>query len=260
METLNLFDKFGHGIDPALPRYAQVRRLLIAAIEAGVWRQGDQLPNENVLTRMTSFSLGTVQRALRDLVQEGVLERRQGAGSFVTQSSRMLPFPLHCRFQDDDGTGVLPIFTKTLYRGRPRGVIPSLSAEDFGGRLFQIDRCIDVNGEFNVFSRFYASERDLAPLLTCSLRDLDGQNFKLAIAKEMRLPITSIQNKTRAQVLPNEMVGALKVKRGSLGLYVEAVALSGRRPIYLQEFFIPPTQRLLLLNHQDAKSAHKGAS
>ncbi len=260
MESLNLFERFGRGIDPALPRYAQVRRLMLAAIEAGFWKQGDQLPNENVLTSMTPFSLGTVQRALRDLVQDGVLERRQGAGSFVAQSSRMLHFPLHCRFQDDEGTGVLPIFTKTLYRGRPRGMAPSRSTAEFAGRLFQIDRCIDVNSEFNVYSRFYASESDLAPLLTCSLRDLDGQNFKLTIAREMQLPITSNQNKTRAQVLPQELAATLKVKRGTIGLYVEAIALSGKRPIYLQEFFIPPTQRLLLLNHQETKSAQRSSS
>lgn len=257
---MDLFERFGRGIDPALPRYAQVRRLLLAAIEAGFWKQGEQLPNENVLTRMTPFSLGTVQRALRDLVQDGVLERRQGSGSFVAQSSRMLHFPLHCRFQDDEGTGVLPIFTKTLYRGRPRGAAPSRSTKEFAGRLFQIDRCIDVNGEFNVYSRFFASEMDLAPLLTCPLRDLDGQNFKLTIAKEMHLPITAIQNKTRAQVLPNELTPTMKVKRGAVGLYVEAIALSGKRPIYLQEFFIPPTQRLLLLNHQDTRPGQRSSS
>lgn len=255
MQDPDLFDRFGRGIDPALPKYAQVRQLLMAAIEAGHWKQGERLPNENLLTRMTPFSLGTVQRALRDLVQDGVLHRRQGAGSFVAQSSRLLPYPLHCRFLDDSGKGVLPVFTRTLYRGRPR-IAPGPDAlKGFDGRIFQIDRCIDVNGEFNVYSRFFASERDLAPLLKCSLRQLDGQNFKLKIAKEMHLPITSIQNNVRAQPIPNDVAATLDVKSGSVGLYVEATAMSGKRPVYLQDFFIPPTQRLLLLNHQDAKPA-----
>lgn len=255
MHDPDLFERFGRGIDPELPRHAQVRQMLMAAIEAGHWKQGERLPNENMLTRMTPFSLGTVQRALRDLVQDGVVERRQGAGSFVTESARLLPYPLHCRFQDDSGKGVLPIFTRTLYRGRPRAAPDSTSLKEFDGRIFQIDRCIDVNGEFNVYSRFFASERDLAPLLKCSLRQLDGQNFKLKIAKEMHLPITSIQNNVRAQPVPKDIAASLDVKSGSVGLYVEATAMSGKRPVYLQDFFIPPTQRLLLLNHQETKAA-----
>lgn len=254
MQEPDLFDRFGRGIDPALPKYAQVRQMLMAAIEAGHWKQGEQLPNENVLTRMTPFSLGTVQRALRELVQDGVLQRRQGAGSFVCETARLLPYPLHCRFLDDTGKGVLPIFTRTLYRGRPRAA-PVAGLEDFDGRVFQIDRCIEVNGEFNVYSRFFASERDLAPLLTCSLRQLDGQNFKLKIAKEMHLPITAIQNRVRAHAIPKAVAPTLGVRPGSIGLYVEATALSAKRPVYLQDFFIPPTERLLMLNHQDAKPA-----
>jgi len=63
------------------------------------------LPNENALTKMTPLSLGTIQRALRDLAANGLLERRQGAGSFVARSSRLLPYPLHCRFLNDANDG-----------------------------------------------------------------------------------------------------------------------------------------------------------
>jgi len=249
MNGPSFFEQFRQGINPELPKYAQVREILVAAIAAGHWKQGEQLPNENALTEMTPFSLGTIQRALRDLAEEGLLERRQGAGSFVARSSRLLPYPLHCRFLNDAKDGVLPIFTTTLYRGRAKRTGPwGGRIEAGGGRIIQIDRRIDVNHEFLVYSRFFAAERNLAPLLKCPLRKLDGQNFKLMIAQELNLPITSIGNSVRAQALPDDATGIVGVPSGTIGLYVEAIAASGKRAIYLQEFFIPPTDRLLVLS------------
>jgi DNA-binding GntR family transcriptional regulator len=105
-----------------------------------------------------------------------------------------------------------------------------------------------VNHEFLVYSQFYASERDLGSLLKCPLGKLDGQNFKLMIAEEMQLPITSISNHARAQTLPREATEIVGVPRGSVGLRVEAIAFSARRPVYLQLFFVPTTERVLVLS------------
>jgi GntR family transcriptional regulator len=105
-----------------------------------------------------------------------------------------------------------------------------------------------VNHEFLVYSQFYASERDLGSLLKCPLRKLDGQNFKLMIAEELQLPITSISSHARAQALPHEATKIVGVPRGAMGLCVEAIAFSARRAIYLQLFFVPPTKRLLVLS------------
>jgi GntR family transcriptional regulator len=251
MNEQSFFERFRQGISLELPKYAQVREILIAAIAAGHWKQGEQLPNENALTRMTPFSLGTVQRALRVLADEGLLERKQGAGSFVARS-QLLPHPLHCRFLNDAKNGFLPIFTKTLHRGIAKRTGPWVGRIDpRGGRIIQIDRRIDVNHDFLVYSRFFASERDLGSLLKYPLGKLDGQNFKLWIAQEMNLPITSIRNYVRPQTLPDDAASIVGVPLGTIGLYVEAVATSAKRTIYLHDFFIPPNDRLLALNPTD---------
>jgi GntR family transcriptional regulator len=258
MSGASFFEQFRRGINPELPKHAQVREILVAAIAAGHWKPGEQLPNENALTQMTPFSLGTIQRALRDLAAYGLLERRQGAGSFVARSSRLLPYPLHCRFLNDANDGFLPIFSTTLRRGRAKPPGPWVGRiNDARGRIIRIDRRIDVNHEFLVYSQFYASEGDLGSLLKCPLRKLDGQNFKLMIAEEMQLPITSIGNHARAQVLPRDATEIVGVARDSMGLCVEAIALSAKRAIYLQLFFIPPTDRLLVLSPTSPESAHR---
>jgi DNA-binding GntR family transcriptional regulator len=77
----NFFQRFRWPIEPGVPKYAQLRRAIISAIDQGYWRPGAKLPTELELTKLTPFSLGTVQRTLRALTDEGIIERRQGHGS-----------------------------------------------------------------------------------------------------------------------------------------------------------------------------------
>ena len=68
----------GHG-----PRYTQLYRHLAAVISSGVLEQDAQLPPERDLAEMAEVSRVTVRKAVAQLVEEGVLEQRRGAGTFV---------------------------------------------------------------------------------------------------------------------------------------------------------------------------------
>jgi DNA-binding GntR family transcriptional regulator len=67
------------------PLHEQVREALLARIAAGVWRGREGLPNEGQLPIEFGVSQGTIRRALDALEAEGVLERRQGRGTFVRE-------------------------------------------------------------------------------------------------------------------------------------------------------------------------------
>lgn len=64
-------------------RYEAVKRHVMDAIEAGEYGAGDKLPSENELVRMMGVSRMTVNRALRELTEQGHIVRRAGMGSFV---------------------------------------------------------------------------------------------------------------------------------------------------------------------------------
>lgn len=57
-------------------------------ILAGTWAVGTKLPTEHQLSLDTGLSLTTVRRAFEDLVDKGLVVRRQGAGSFVAAPQR----------------------------------------------------------------------------------------------------------------------------------------------------------------------------
>jgi GntR family transcriptional regulator len=69
----------------ALPYYVQVRDTIQAHIHAGTWKPGDQLPGEPELCRMFAVSRTVIRQALNDLVNNGLLIREKGRGTFVAQ-------------------------------------------------------------------------------------------------------------------------------------------------------------------------------
>lgn len=67
-----------------IPLYFQLQEIIRARIENGEWQPGQQLPPEAELCEEFGLSRGTVRQALTDLVREGLLCRKRGKGSFVT--------------------------------------------------------------------------------------------------------------------------------------------------------------------------------
>ncbi len=71
------------------PQYLKVKNHLREGIASGRWVPGDLLPSEAELSGQFGLSRMTVNRALRELHQEGLVERVQGVGSFVAQIHRI---------------------------------------------------------------------------------------------------------------------------------------------------------------------------
>lgn len=65
------------------PRYVQLYRHLAAAIAAGRLEPDSQLPPERDLAELADVSRVTVRKAVAQLVADGLIEQRRGAGSFV---------------------------------------------------------------------------------------------------------------------------------------------------------------------------------
>jgi GntR family transcriptional regulator len=68
----------------AQPLYQQLQRVLRGAIENRVIGPDDALPPERDLAEMLSVSRITVRKAIDELVEEGLLIRKQGSGTFVS--------------------------------------------------------------------------------------------------------------------------------------------------------------------------------
>ncbi|WP_277630708.1 GntR family transcriptional regulator [Atopococcus tabaci] len=66
------------------PIYIQIHNQLREMIRDGYWKVGDRIPSERDLAIRFDVSRMTVRQAVQTLVEEGILERRVGAGTFVS--------------------------------------------------------------------------------------------------------------------------------------------------------------------------------
>ena len=66
------------------PRYQQLKDLIIGRISNGDLRPRDRVPSENDLVESMNVSRMTANRALRELTDEGYVDRIAGRGTFVS--------------------------------------------------------------------------------------------------------------------------------------------------------------------------------
>lgn len=69
----------------ALALYQQIKDHIARKIQDGSWKAGDRLPSENDLVMQFGMSRMTVNRALRELAEQGRIVRVAGVGSFVAE-------------------------------------------------------------------------------------------------------------------------------------------------------------------------------
>jgi GntR family transcriptional regulator len=70
------------------PLYKDVKRQLMAVLTRGEWKAGAAIPAERHLAARYSISIGTVRKAIDELVAENILIRHQGRGTYVASHTR----------------------------------------------------------------------------------------------------------------------------------------------------------------------------
>ena len=69
----------------ATPLYQQLYDVLKTAIQEGVYKSGEQIPAEDRLREIYGISRVTVRKALEQLTEDGILVKRHGKGTFVSE-------------------------------------------------------------------------------------------------------------------------------------------------------------------------------
>jgi GntR family transcriptional regulator, histidine utilization repressor len=70
-------------LDGGAPPFQQVKSYLAGELARGTWLPGQRMPSESELMRQFGVSRMTVNRALRELQVEGLIDRVQGVGTFA---------------------------------------------------------------------------------------------------------------------------------------------------------------------------------
>lgn len=87
--------------ETGVARYQLVKDFIAGHIQNGTWRAGDRLPSESELVGRFGISRMTVNRALRELVEQGRIKRTPGVGSFVADEKPQGNLLQIARLSDD---------------------------------------------------------------------------------------------------------------------------------------------------------------
>ena len=68
------------------PRYQLIAKEMKGNIQRGDWQEGDAIPTEAKLSEQFEASRVTIRQAIKLLVQEGLLYRIQGSGTYVKEN------------------------------------------------------------------------------------------------------------------------------------------------------------------------------
>lgn len=86
--------QLGSNSETSLPVYHQLHLVLSQRIQEGVYPEGSQFPPEAHLVSSFGVSRVTVRRALAQLEADGLIIRRQGAGTFVAPQKKQRHAPI----------------------------------------------------------------------------------------------------------------------------------------------------------------------
>ena len=132
----------------SIPLYYQLENILREKIKSGEYRPGDPFPTEDQLVQSYRVSRITVRQALSTLEKDGLIIRRRGRGSFVTEGQVHLePMKLTGMIEDIIAMGVK---TKTRiinfdFVHPPKKVTESLKLDE-DAKVLRIERIRLIKG------------------------------------------------------------------------------------------------------------------
>jgi GntR family transcriptional regulator len=239
-----------HAQRPDAPKHARLRTAIVEAVEAGDLPIGTKMAGERELSQILGLSLGTTQKALGRLVDEGFLVRRQGHGTFVGSVRRPVSGSWHYRFRSADGKEDLPVFTTILDRRliNDEGPWSAALGRDDKGYVF-LRRRLDVGGKFVCASRMFLPATRFGRLMRVAQKRLSDVNLKTVLALEFAAPTLGAEGLARVVKLEAQDAKVMGLAPSACGLQVDIVGRSfGRVPITFQCMLVPPTDHGLVLD------------
>jgi GntR family transcriptional regulator len=239
-----------HGGASNLPKHARLRQAIVEAVEAGELPIGTKVTGERELSEALGLSLGTTQKALNRLMDEGFLVRRQGHGTFVGSVRRPIAGSWHFRFVPPGGGPELPAFATIVERSLERGEGPwsEVLGSDPKGYVM-VRRSLDIGGKFRCASRMYLPASRFARLLRMAEKRLTDTNLKTVLAEEFSAPTLHSEGLARIVEIDADDAALVGLPPRTAGLQVHITGYSfARTPISFQRVSIPPNAYALKLD------------
>ena len=223
-----------------LAKHRQLSEAILSLVDDGVLKPGERLPTETVLAQSLPFSLGTIQKAMRNLSELGVVSRLAGRGTFIVEKTGEIFDLWQFRFADQDRNSVFPVFSSVskLDRvGRNGSWSKFLGDED---SYVRIEREINVDNRFKILSSFYLSNEKFGSIIERDPEELEGVHLHAVIRREFDVRTERTKNRVMCSTIPDLVCLRLKLPSAARGLLCQILGFANRdQPLSFQEIYVP---------------------
>jgi GntR family transcriptional regulator len=226
------------------PLYREVKRLLTQSLIEGEWPAGAALPSETRLAQRYNVSIGTLRKAIDELVAERIVTRHQGRGTFVAthNANRLMFHFFHIVAKADagrDGGKEYPT-TRTLAfrRGRADAAESRRLAIAAGAGVLRIRNLLSLSGRPVILDDIVVPQALLPDLTEKIFTARDNTIYHLY---QTRYGINVLRSSERLSAVLADAEPALhlRVKKGAPLLAINRVALTYRNtPVELRRSLV----------------------
>lgn len=222
----------------ALPVYYQIAQRIKQYIEERALKDGDLIPSERELCETFAVSRMTVRQAIDMLVDEEILERQRGRGTFVTSPKFSQSLTVLTSFTLDTVTrGMVPT-SKVVFCG----VVPAAPqvAERLqikpGDDVVQVARVRYADGEPHAYECSNLLCEMASPLLDI---DLTNRSLYRTLNEVCGLHLVKARELIEAKLCPPEIGGFIKVPPQALTFFIRRITFNeaGRAVEYVESHY-----------------------
>ena len=201
------------------PRYMQILNVLHHRVESGAYPLEQRLPTESELCDEFGASRFTVREALRRLVDHGMVQRRQGAGSIVVAAAPQARY-VHSLSSLAD-LSQFAFNTHYEFLSIRQIALPGKIVQEIGGdagsRWWLIEglRSSERGGNVLCYVRSYVPRR-LSRYIP-ELRRCIGP-FHVHLAKRTSDEIIEVEQELRGEVMSRATASRLRQAAGTIGI------------------------------------------
>ncbi|KEA04038.1 GntR family transcriptional regulator [Rhizobium rhizogenes] len=219
-------------LDDRLPRYQRLRDDLAARINRQEWRPGESIPSEAELSATYSVAVGTVRKAIDQLVADGVVERHQGRGTYVRRARFNSSLFRFFRFQSESGERRVPE-SRILRResiAAPSAVASALRLRE-GDPVISLSRLRLIGGVPLLAEEIWLERSRFEALLTIDTSEFGDLLYPL-YEERCEQVVVSAEETLTVEIAPPLQARLLGLDPGSPLVVIERVAFDlERRPI-----------------------------
>jgi DNA-binding GntR family transcriptional regulator len=214
------------------PLHIQVAKQLQKQVKRGLWKPGEKIISERELMELGNISRATVRQAIGSLVQAGVLEKLQGAGTFVKQ--RKIEQPVNVAYSFSQQLRQLGLKLEDQLLNRDLLVVSNDLAERLHirkkSKVIYLNRLRLIDGEPFMISKAYVPYH-LCPAL---LEDTLETSLYSLLVQRYGLPVVHATDKIESLSPDKETSKRLKLASNIPILFVERLAYTtGDRILHL---------------------------